>query len=95
MCLCRSALYCIVNQRTKYVSNNPECLQYFAPLLVVWSAQLTFLIVLPMVRGPVYSLLASLATASLEMFTETGTDTEAEEGQVSWDWWTAGYNTRL
>ena len=91
-------MHCVVNQSTKiskYVSNNPECLQYFAPLLVVWAAQLTFLIVLPMVRGPVYSLLASLATATLEMFTETGTDTEAEEGQVSWDWWTAGYNTRL
>ena len=70
-------------------------MQYFAPLLVVWAAQLTFLIVLPVVQGPVYSLLASLATASLEMFTETGADTEAEEGQVSRDWWTAGRNTRV
>ena len=70
-------------------------MQYFAPLLVVWAAQLTFLIVLPVVRGPVYSLLASLATASLEMFTETGADTEAEEGQVSWDWWSAGHYTAL
>ncbi len=40
--------------------------------MIVWSAQLTFLIVLPVLRGPLYSWLARLATMSLELYREPG-----------------------
>ena len=46
--------------------------------MIIWSAQLTFLIVLPVVRGPLYSWLSRLATFSLELYREPG-DTEEED----------------
>ena len=41
--------------------------------------QLTFLIVLPVLRGPLYSWLARLATLSLELYKEPGNLEGAEE----------------
>ena len=60
--------------------------QYFAPIVIIWSAQLTFLIVLPVVRGPLYSWLARLATLSIELYNEPGEEGEGDTNLVTFVW---------
>ena len=60
--------------------------QYFTPLLLLWAAQLTLLLVLPVVRGPLYSLLASLATSSLELYSSGEENTEEETNILTFVW---------
>lgn len=60
--------------------------QYFAPIVIIWSAQLTFLIVLPVLRGPLYSWLARLATMSLELYKEPGDGEEEDTNLVTFVW---------
>lgn len=47
-------------------------LLYFSPIIIIWSIQLTFLIVLPVVKGPLYNLLSSLGKKSLDVYSEEG-----------------------
>ena len=53
--------------------------QYFLPIIVIWSAQLTFLIVLPVVKTQLYNLVGNLSKFSLEYYTGAGTDTEKDD----------------
>ena len=46
------------------------------PLILLWSCQLTFLILLPVIKTQLYSITASLARISLHLYTET------QEGNV-------------
>ena len=41
-----------------------------SPLILVWSSQLTFLILLPIVKNQFYAILSSLARLSLNLYTE-------------------------
>ena len=54
--------------------------------MIIWSAQLTFLIVLPVVRGPLYSWLSRLATFSLELYREPGDEEEEDANLVTLVW---------
>jgi len=43
---------------------------YLSPLILIWSSQLTFLILLPVIKNQLYSIVSSLARHSLHHYTE-------------------------
>ena len=45
-------------------------LQYLSPLILLWSSQLTFLILLPVIKNQFYSIISSLTRYSLHLYTE-------------------------
>jgi len=77
------ALVLLVPAFLGYVGSVREsriCLiMYFVPIIVIWSAQLTFLIVLPVVKTQLYNLIGNLSKLSLEQYTGAGTDTDKDD----------------
>ena len=57
--------------------------QYFIPVILLWSSQLTFLIVFPVVKNQLYNMLDTLAKSSLVMYGEA----ESEEQNLATFLW--------